>query len=409
MLSLSPERDKSRGWRTAGSTVSIWIGIIVIALGSSPALAVFDTYMVPGWSYRVFYDDNFRMHSTGDAAKLSEITLQTSWHLVHPRHHTWLDMRWMSLNYETSGNFDTDNQFATLNYQFSGPTWKAGTNAGFSRDSAMTDELDPSGLVVSHDVRRESLNLGASLSWQLSPLDVVTGALSLGDLHYIDAESTGLSDNELQSGSLTWKRDITETISGQVMANASSVDFLLTEQQADSTDLGVGINWRASDTLQVGASGGLRNTIQKRRISFFFLSFEDKQTSTSNYFGASVDKQFERANIGLSLDNRLTPGSDGSLLTTRSLAARFSWQQDQRQSWGLVGQLNDSEDTIAQDENQRREYGSLLGEYRYMINADLKMTFSLRYRWQIEDSNNDVRESYAGWVRLDWTGQRWGL
>ncbi len=369
----------------------------------------FDAYIEPGISTRTLYDDNFRLRSSGDSAFLQEASFDIDWHLVTPKHRFWVDTMWQSRNYEAQGDFDSENQYLTGGYEYSNPLWQSRTRVSFNRDSALTDEFDISGQFISNDVRREILSASSEVAWKPSFRDTLTFNVSASDKRYIEGEATGLRDQEFISGAATWQRSLSEKFAAYVTGSAYEFDIPQSALNIKSREFGGGGNWALSETLQVGAYGGRRQTDQEREVRFFIFSFDERESTSSNYFGATLEKKFANAEIGLSLDNRLVPGSDGELLTHRTLQTRFKWDFDPTHSASIVNRVSDSEETIAQGVSSNRKFGSLLGQYEIRPRRNLRVSLNLRYRWDDLESREDARESYSAWFQVSWIGERIGL
>ena len=363
-----------------------------------------EVYVIPSLAYRSSYDDNFRLQTTGDSAFLEDRSIQAEFAVVDPLHRLSLFTQLSSLDYDAAGQFDSDDQFGNLKYQFNGQRFSTGLEVGYRRDGAIADEFDISGVSLSHNVRRETLSFMFSSQYQLSPVELISASMSYSDRRYVDGEASGLLSSEYFSADLGLYRAVSDNVQANISTGYSEFKSPESGQTTLSNQLSLGADWSVYDTLDINAHGGVRRTTSRQDFTGL-PGFTEEDSTTAPYVGASIDKYFLRSHIGLNFDNSLVPGSEGELLQRRSISLLFDYQQSSRLSWGIATSWNDSEDAVAED-TLLREYGSVNTYYNYKLSQQLSVGFNLRYRWQENDRDNDHQESYASWIQFTWRGVR---
>lgn len=363
-----------------------------------------ELYFIPSLSYRSSYDDNLRLQTTGDSAFFEYRSIDSECAVVDPLHRLSLFTQLSSLDYDAAGKFDTDDQFGNINYQFNGQRFSTGLDIGYRRDGAIADEFDISGVALSHNVRRETLDLMFSSQYQLSSVKLISASISYSDRRYVDGEDSGLLSSEYLSAQLGLYRAVSNKMQANISTGYSEFKSPDSGQTTTSIQLSAGADWSAYETLDINAYGGVRRTTSRQDFTRF-PGFTEENASTAPFLGARFDKHFLRGKFSLKFDNSLVPGSEGELLQRRSLSFLYDHQQSDRLSWGVGTSWNDSEDAVV-DDTLLREYGSVNTYYNYKLSQQLSVGFNLRYRWQENDSDNDLRESYASWIQFTWSGVR---
>lgn len=361
--------------------------------------------MRPSLSYRALYDDNFRMQNNGDSAFLEDRKLQAELGVVDPRQRLILFGALSSLDYDTSGEFDSDDQLATLQYHFNGERFSAGGNLGFIRDGANAEQFDISGVFLAHNVRRETLNMSLSTQYHLSPANLLSASVSYSDRRYIDGADSGLLGSEYLSTDFGLYQVVSEKLQTSISIAYSEFKSPDAGTTSDSYQLAIGGDWRLSETLNLNMHGGIRRSTSVQTFPAP-QQFTSEESSNSPYFDARLEKAFQRSRLGLSFENTLLPGSEGELLTRRSILLSFDREQSERSSWGVASRFSTSEDAVL-DDHLLREYGSVNSYYNYKLSRQLSVGLNLRYRWQENDRDNVRQESYASWLHIKWSADAW--
>ena len=364
-----------------------------------------EVYMLPSLSYRAMYDDNFRMQNNGDSAFLEDRKLQIELGVIDPLQRLTLLSVLSSLDYDTSGEFDSDDQLAKLQYHFNGERFSAGGNIGFTRDGANAEQFDISGVFLAHNVRRETNNISLSTQYHLSPANLLSASASYSDRRYIDGVDSGLLGSEYLSTDFGLYRVVSAKLQTSISIAYSEFKSPDAGTTSDSYQLAIGGDWRLSETLDLNMHGGIRRSTSVQTFAAP-QQFTSEESSNSPYFDARLEKSFQRSRLGLSFENTLLPGSEGELLTRRSILLSFDREQSERSSWGVASRFSTSEDAVL-DDHLLREYGSVNTYYNYKLSRKLSVGLNLRYRWQENDRDNVRQESYASWLHIKWNADAW--
>ena len=429
--------------------------VAVVALAAAGALSAVEYSVKPYGAVQYSHDDNFRLipdnefvrqgrslwgetYSAGALAAASE----QNWALSLD-----LDLEFERFNQE---DFDSDNQFATFNWNWRTEKQLWDLKIDLDRDSIRSSTVEDTGIVVAGRSEIYSVNPTWQYYFTERAYAGITGNWSTGKY---DDEFNQLVGYDYNQGEVFTGYAVNEQLTLNAYALGSRYQSEENElfgfvynpfaiggpatfpfQQNYVTEtktrgFGLGFDYRFNETLTTSFSAGRqRNTTE-------YLDIEDVNglcpglesnpfliSLTSNLcepfegdgkltiYSASVDWQGERQTISASYDDRDKPSSNGYLQKTKTF--RFDWRYNFTEKQNLKLELLwietdvDSDNVLAADRGTR-DYGSARLRYGYQIFQDWWLSLSYQYRTQDRESYTEKAESHVGYASINYRPKKW--
>jgi len=366
------------------------------------------------------YDDNFRL-TDGDEITLSgaEVAPKLLFGASTEQQKFNFASRLRSARYDDD-QFDTDDQFATIDYSYQFERSSVGLNADFVRDSTNTSEIVSSGRISNQAERHTRYALSPSWTYALNESNSLTLNARYSKDNYDGRGYIGY-DN-LQSN-LDWNYLINERWS--LMARASfsrfetedrsfflpyyiiidfgggpqAIPIGITEQSSATTTksngalLGVKYIWSEQQTLTLLVGSSHQKTEYSLKDPegicgqyFSALCVRENQSGSSLTLDGSWTWQSERNQLELSATKSTQPTSDGEAVDQSQLTGSWRFSLTELQKLAVILQAVRNRELSDSDANVRsalnRDYESATIEYAYQLTEYWSVNASYRYRTQ---------------------------
>jgi len=255
-----------------------------------------------------------------------------------PRSELLLVPRVRVTRYTGESDLDTEEGFVDLSASHAlTPRLSSELEASYTRDSALTSELEDTG-ILDAQVDRERIEAAPSLRYQLSPHDAVEIRGNYIDVDYKDPGDSGLVDFDFLFGSLSYTRALGP--SDSVFATVLASDFETGESpgavpstQSETRSIGgqLGYTRVFSDrTTATAAVGVIHSDIEffeieravDPRFPFLVLvrEVESETTETGLLLDLSLSHDFDPVtSADASFSRAVTPSGRGAQTTTDEL------------------------------------------------------------------------------------------
>lgn len=224
--------------------------------------------------------------------------------------------RWEGRAYATDSGLNTVNQFYAAGVEHRRERITAGASAGLIFDTTLDSELQDTGIVLDRD-QRLSATVGADLGYAVSELTRTTWRYRYNNARYdapalvdyfdhgVQWETVRVLSERNQSAGVSLNGmfvDADPTYRSQEWSATASYVHPLSEQ--DRASLTAGVRWTRVETG---------------------IPLETVSTDTGLVGDASLTRQWEAANLSLSVGKRTNPSGSGRLVDTTRLGLRGAY------------------------------------------------------------------------------------
>lgn len=286
--------------------------------------------------------------------------------------------------YRGDSGLDRDDQQVALAMSRRGETWAVRGNASLTRDTTLTSELGTTG-ITEFNQRHRARGLSLAPSWQLA--ERISTGLTLGwqDSQYARAAHSGLSNYDYSFAGFNTGYDLSERTSVSLAINAGRLDSELYTFNTDNFDVRLQVEHALSLRWRMSIAGGPSKVKT------------DGRSTGGSVFNASLSRQGENFNLGLSMGRSNSPNGSGLL--------------SRRDEIGLSAQLDLSEHVSAgaglgfvRSKDLIPGFGFTVNDVRY-TRVDASLSWGFARDWSLSvragSAEQELRASGARGRNLD--------
>ena len=346
------------------------------------------------------YADNARLlpdGGTSTAGAVGEINAVMK--RLTERSELSLRPRVRSARYQDDDSLDSDDQFLTAGYLWTGERSQWSSEVGLTRDTTLTSELGSTGLVQSNR-RREAASL--TVAPQIMFTERVSGGVQMmvSNTRYIDAELTGLVDYRYEALSLYSTVALSDAGSSLTMTaqggELSTGGFFGSSSKTRDATLRLGWSFRPSMLWTMAMSAGPA------------LVETDGGSDNDWVFDADIKHQGERWGLTASGGRSQSPTGRGVLARRDEFAVNLNRQLTERLSANVGARWIRSEDSVPQRGSIKTyevEYGRLDLGASWRLWRDWSVALQLSGQTQDYELATDRAEGYRAVLNIVWNGQ----
>lgn len=276
------------------------------------------------------------------------------------------------LRYDTSVDYDSDDQFLDLTYEVHGERLSTNLSAAFARDSTLTSELESTGFVDARK-RHERAQVNASVSADVSERNQVGVDVHAQDNQYRDAELTGLVDYKYARAYGWFSRGLSERT--QLGAQLSNGELEVSETGERSRDRSVHLT--------------LQHSFASHWLLDAFAGVDQSTTmqgsSDGTVYGLTLQRRGERNDWRISARQDVAPAGYGELVRRQDAAA--SWSRRLTQTFQFTANVRylHNEELQVLGTDRDREYQR----------ADMRIDWRVGPSWQVAAGLAYARQRFA--------------
>ncbi len=311
----------------------------------SPAAIATEWSITPSVNLQELYYDNILMLPTPQPSvtgtvltpRLDLTARQEDWDLTG-------FARWRNSRFTGQNGIDTNDQYLNLasDYKTERNTWQIGGN--YAKESLLTGSQNVADIGLVHTQTQSiTRSIAPTWIWTANESTQVQLAYQRSIVTYGNGTAVGLFNYNQDSTTLTVSNQINERT--QVFAILSYSTFRVPVMQVSGTEmtsktssaqLGVTRKFSATLTGSLAVGGQHTRTSGIQCNSFIFqLSGQcypeaSSSKDSGSVYNASVQKQFERSNVSLTLGRAVAPSGEGAQVRSDSAVLSASWQFSER-------------------------------------------------------------------------------
>lgn len=357
-----------------------------------------DWRLVPSAFVGTSYADNVRLQPDGgDSSEGAIGELSASLKRVTERSELSLRPRFHSSRYSDDESLDSDDQFVTAGYRWTGERSEWNTEIGFTRDTTLTSELGSTGLVQSNR-RHEAGSL--TVAPQVMFTERVSGGVQMfvTSNRYVDADFTGLVDYRYAALSLFSTVVLTDTGSALTITaqggELSTEGFFGSQTRDGSLRLGWSFQpwplWTAS--LSAGPS-----------------IVDTAAASDSGYvFDGEIERRGERWSFTANAGRSQSPTGRGVLTRRDEVRLGFNRFLTERLSTAVAAKWIRAEDLVPQQGGAvayQVDYGRLDIDTNWRLSRDWSLSLRLTGQTQDNEFATERANGYRASLNIVWNGQ----
>ncbi len=279
----------------------------------------------------------------------------------------------------------------------------------------ITQPLGPQTALVQFQSQRATGTANPSLTWQVTPTDLLRASYLFEDTSYQDSALLGLSSYRYQRGSLTYQHDLSARLQVFAIPSYSVFDVSAIGFQSRTVGLRFGVTRVFSPTLSATVSAGGRRTKSQgvRQVpEGFFINFRGRPVfirtgirrvdvsslNTGITADASFTKRLERGALTGSFTRALTPGGLGTEVEMNDLSLALNRPLTRRLTGNLSLHLLRVRTVGVTGTTTRRradrDYARLSPSLRWKWTRQAAVDLSYAYTWiRIQPSRRIARDN----------------
>ena len=298
--------------------------------------------------------------------------------------------------FQSDETLDTNNQYLgmTSAWQTERVLWKG--NAQFTHDSTQTSELGTTGLIQGNS-RRELAAVGAGGTWTVYENFSSGANVQWNDVHYADAESSGLEDYSRSSASLFATAAISDRTKLTLSAQGGRLESASRSQPTTDSGLTLGLNHTLGPQWSLSVAAG--------------PSWADSglETLQGTLYSADVTRQGELTQFAAGVSRRLEPVGTGFLTLSEAFTLSVTRRMTETLSVMLSGQATRYRELFNDSSAGGRDtrYAGATGSLNWNFARAWALSLSVEQRYQevVSTVNEGAADSYRFWLGISWTGR----
>jgi len=357
-----------------------------------------DWQLVPSAFVGSSYADNVRLQPDGgDSSEGAIAELSASLRRVTERSELSLRPRFYSSRYSDDESLDSDDQFMTAGYRWTGEQSEWTTEIGLTRDTTLTSELGSTGLVQSNR-RHEAGSL--TVAPKVMFTERVSGGLQMfvTSNRYDDAEFTGLVDYRYAALSLFSTVALTDSGSALTITaqggELSTEGFFGSQTRDGSLKLGWSFRPWLLWTASLSAGPSIVDT--------------DAASDTGYVFDGEIKRQGERWSFTGNAGRNQSPTGRGVLTRRDEVRLGFNRFLTERLSAAVAARWIRAEDLVPQQGGAvayRVDYGRLDIDTNWRLARDWSLSLRLTGQTQDNEFATERAHGYRASLNIVWNGQ----
>ncbi|WP_347985750.1 hypothetical protein [Methylomonas sp. AM2-LC] len=410
---------------------------VVLAIFCSRANAL-DWYYNPSFNYTERYTNNLRLLASNikpapTTMFISTLSPTLAMGYLEDDSELNTSFNWNQLLYHEQSNLDFSEKLANLNYLFKGEKWIANLAASYGDQATLGSESVQLGITgagnVAIQVARYTRTLAPSLTYKIDEKNTLNLSGSYANTNYGAHPASGLGFSPYKSSqiSLTATHAYSERLSFNLTGSynnynaknnlASSCNYfrlsghtliidpnnplpceLNYNQNSDTLNAQIGVNYALNETWSANASVGLRETIShtietfsptaygRFNINGSATTIPDSTTQGKTY-AIGIVHNYEKGSISFNGNQQLSPASTGTQQNITQFTSTASYNLSETISTSITGSylvsdtINSSTVTNASVFN--RTLTSITPNLRWQWNEDMFLQLNYTYIEQI--------------------------
>ncbi len=353
--------------------------------------------MTPSVSLQELYNDNFLLTSGPEPAVTG--TVITPGIDLSAKQDAWsLDgtAKWQNSHYSGQSGLDTNDQYLNLlsNYNTPRNTW--GLTGTYAKESILTSTTAAADIGLAHtQIQRITRSIDPTWTWTMDEKTQLQVSYQYNGVTYSEGSAAGLYNYNQNVGGVTLSNQISARtqIFGVLQYSRFYVPVLQipgTTETSDTSTAEIGVSHNFSSTFTGSLAAGEQYTrTSETQCDPFFLSLfgqcfvtPSSSKDTGAIYSASLQKQFERSTVNLTLSRNVSPSGAGTQVLIDSGSLSDNWQISPR----LLGLISANVYTFravgTSVTELNRNYYSPAVELRWLWTQNLKISALYQYIWE---------------------------
>ncbi len=398
--------------------------LVLMGLSGIHAAAAAQWYAVPALRMQTGYNDNPRFAiSNGKSTEIFDLAPSLE---VGARAARWgaavvggVHLR----RYPGASDLNRNDNSVNVSSHYDAQRLSWRLDGSYVRSSILgtAQPLGPQTGLIRFQSQRRTGTASPSLTWQVTPTDLLRASYLFQDTSYQDAARLGLSSFRYHRGSLTYQHDLSARLQVFAIPSYSVFNVSATGFQSWTAGLRLGVTRVFSPTLSATVSVGGRRTKSSgvQRVTQFTPKFLNGQwwwvpntrlipfssINTGVTADASFTKRLERGALTGSFTRALTPNGLGTEVETNALDLALNRPLTRR----LVGNLSlnllrTRSAGVAVSNSVDRDYARLSPSLRWKWTRQAAIDLSYAYTWTRLQPNGRVARENVIYLTLSY---RW--
>lgn len=391
---------------------------LLIGLGATRVAAAAQWYAVPSLRMQTGYNDNPRFAiSNGKSTEIFDLAPSLEVGARAPRWGAAVVGGAHLRRYPGASELNRNDNSVNVSSHYDAQrlSWRLGGSYIRSSILGTAQPLGPQTGLVEFQSQRRTGTASPSLTWQVTPTDLLRVSYLFQDTSYQDAARLGLSSFRYHRGSLTYQHDLSARLQVFAIPSYSMFDVPASGFQSRTVGLRLGVTRVFSSTLSATLSAGGRRTESKGVQQIpegFFINFlgrpvfiqtgirrvDVSSLNTGVTADASFTKRLERGALTGSFSRSLTPNGLGTEVETNDLSLALNRPLTRRLAGNLSLHLLRARTVGAVDTTRLssvdRDYARLSPSLRWKWTRRTTVEASYAYTWfRYRSSGRIVRDN----------------
>jgi hypothetical protein len=327
------------------------------------------------------------------------------------------------VRYLGEDNLDSDN----YSFRFAGDhrfeRGSIGLDASYGQSSTLATELETTGL-VQNQLAVGNVNIGPSLSYQITERDQVDLAFTYGAIDYEDAPGSGLSDYTTSNASVTYTHALSEKAqlfsqfgrgrfdTDDIIDDPSDPNNIIDTSSSNTSYTLLGGFQGNTETLTGTAYGGLIHSTTERRQGSIAFAPDVSFSGVGSLFNFRLSKRFEQATWSGSYERSVQPTGSGNQQVRNEWGTRLSYEFDERLTGNLGFRYFDNSTQFASQLGAGNAVTTYIGGdagLNYRLTPYLSAFLRYAHLQSSADTSDLTAIQDVAQLGLSYTGEKWAV
>jgi hypothetical protein len=374
--------------------------ILALVASAAPSTAV-EVSVKPFVRTAVEFNDNRRLTTRAhDSVVGAIVDARMGIFLRTPVDEFTITPRVRSNRYHGEDGLDTTDGFIDASYRRSTERSEYRLTGNFTKDSALSDDLQDTVRVPSN-TRRTSYEFSPQIIHRFDARTTGNASFTYTDVTYDKGLDVGLVDYRYPVLALAFSHSLTERDDVSVSAYAARFEAPQLNSRADTTGVILRLNHRFSDTLEgyVGVGGSYTRLKPPPAAS------RPDTNERGLLFSLGLRKQLERTRFEANLSRTLSPTADGQLVQRDELKVSLGHRFFEKLTGDAVLRYLENSGLSGASTVSDRKVRRLDLTLRYRLSETWRLDGVYRFRSRHVLRNPDTAQSNAFLAYLVYAGQ----